>query len=160
MNKLSNRFKMKKYLILLLLASCNAGHNLEVADSKREIVAAKKSEINLEKKVRFQKRVNFGFDSSSITLDSRKKLTDNVIWLKQNPNKNIVVEGHCDERGTREYNLALGERRAYAVRNFLSNSGISKRRIKVVSYGEEKPVSLGSSERAHAKNRRAELVIK
>jgi len=151
---------MKKYLILLLLASCNAGHNLEVADSKREIVAAKKSEINLEKKVRFQKRVNFGFDSSSITLDSRKKLTDNVIWLKQNPNKNIVVEGHCDERGTREYNLALGERRAYAVRNFLSNSGISKRRIKVVSYGEEKPVSLGSSERAHAKNRRAELVIK
>jgi len=161
-NVLSNGFKMKKYLILLLLASCHSSQDLNVADTKKEtrIVAAKKADINLEKKVKFKKKVSFAFDSSSLSLESRKNLTDNIIWLKQNPKKDVVIQGHCDERGTREYNLALGERRGYAVKRFLTNSGISKRRVKVVSYGEEKPVSLGSSERAHAKNRRAQLIVK
>lgn len=151
---------MKKYLLILLLASCATKNNIQEVQepAAKPIIAAKKEEIKIDAKVKFTDTVYFAFDSSSINKNMAVELTDNIIWLKQNPAKKLVIEGHCDERGTKEYNLALGERRAYAVKKFLVNSGIKKNRLKTVSYGEERPNALGSSERAHQKNRRVQFI--
>lgn len=102
--------------------------------------------------------VYFDFDRSSIRTDSYAVLDKHADFLSKNPSQSIVVEGHCDSRGTPEYNIALGERRAKAVETYLQNAGVSAYQISVVSYGEEKPVVMGSSEEAFAKNRRGVLV--
>ncbi len=151
---------MKKYILILLLASCATKNNIQEVQQPpaRPIISAKKEAIKIDKKVKFTDIVYFAFDSSSINESMADELTDNVIWLKQNPAQNLTIEGHCDERGTKEYNLALGERRAYAVKKFLVNSGVKKNRLKTVSYGEERPNALGSSERAHQKNRRVQFI--
>ena len=104
-------------------------------------------------------RVFFGYDSSSLSSQAQSTLRAQAEWLQQYPYVNVVLEGHCDERGTREYNLALGERRANAARNFLISQGVSSGRITVVSYGKERPAALGSSESAWAQNRRAVTTI-
>ena len=119
----------------------------------------KESTEKLARKVIFEDVIYFSYDSILINDRAEKKLAENATWLKQNPAKKLLIQGHCDERGTKEYNLALGERRAYTVKNFLINSGINKQRLSTVSFGEERPKSLGSSERAHAKNRRAQFII-
>ncbi len=103
--------------------------------------------------------IYYDFDSDRIRDDQVAVLEANAAWLRENPGARIVVEGHCDERGTREYNLALGERRARAARDFLVSLGIEPDRIETVSYGEELPVDPGHDEAAWAKNRRAEFVI-
>jgi peptidoglycan-associated lipoprotein len=103
--------------------------------------------------------VNFDFDKSDLTPEGRAILADNARKLEQNPEVFIRLEGHCDERGTVEYNLALGERRARSVRDYLVNFGISPGRMTVISYGKERPVDPGQNESAWAKNRRAEFVI-
>ena len=105
-------------------------------------------------------RVFFAFDSSIITAKGQSTLDKQVAWLKKNPNVDVVVEGHCDERGTREYNLALGERRAEAVKKYLISSGISSSRIQATSYGKERPAVVGSNSSAWAENRRGVTVIK
>jgi len=102
--------------------------------------------------------VFFEFDSFSITGESRSVLETNAKWLKANTGVNVQVEGHCDERGTTEYNLALGERRAGAVKDFLVSRGVPASRIQTISYGEERPVANGVNEMAWAQNRRAEFV--
>ena len=102
--------------------------------------------------------VYFDFDSSVIHDDSMLMLRAHAEYLSSNNGTNITVEGHADERGTREYNLALGERRADAVRRVLLANGVGASQIKVVSYGEERPAALGHDEDAWASNRRAELV--
>lgn len=104
-------------------------------------------------------RVFFGFDSASLSSDSRATLDRQVKWLKENENSSVTIEGHCDERGTREYNLALGDRRANSVKNYLVNSGIDSNRVKTVSYGKERPAVLGSDDSAWAENRRAVTTI-
>lgn len=104
-------------------------------------------------------RVFFAFDKFNIDPDQKKTLDRQAAWLKANNGTTITVEGHCDERGTREYNLALGERRANAVKDYLVVQGINASRIKTVSYGEERPVALGSDETAWAQNRRAVTVV-
>jgi len=104
-------------------------------------------------------RVFFAFDKSDLTAESRATLDRQAAWLKKYANVNVTIEGHCDERGTREYNLALGERRAMAAKNYLVASGISPDRIKTVSYGKERPAVLGSNETAWAQNRRAVTVV-
>ncbi len=104
-------------------------------------------------------RVFFAFDKFDIRAQARATLERQAAWLKRFPNTNITVEGHCDERGTREYNLALGERRANAVKDFLVSQGIDPRRIRTISYGKERPVALGSNEAAWAQNRRGVSVI-
>ena len=104
-------------------------------------------------------RVFFDFDKFDVKPDQRKTLDRQVAWLKANPGVTITVEGHCDERGTREYNLALGERRANSVKDYLVFQGVDAKRIKTVSYGEERPVALGSDETAWAQNRRAVTVV-
>ena len=98
-------------------------------------------------------RVYFDFDQSSLTLEARETLDKQAAWLKKYPGYKITIEGHCDERGTREYNLALGERRANAVRNVLIAAGVSASRISTISYGKERPIVLGSNEEAWAQNR-------
>lgn len=99
-------------------------------------------------------RVFFGYDSYDINAESRGVLDNQARWLAQYPNLSITIEGHADERGTREYNLALGERRANAVKNYLVASGVSSDRLHVVSYGKERPAVPGADESALAQNRR------
>lgn len=104
--------------------------------------------------------VLFGYDSAAITADAQVLLTEKAAWLKKNPGVHIVVEGHCDERGTTEYNLGLGERRAVSAKNFLVTLGISPARLDTISYGEEKPVDYSENEDAYRKNRRAHMALK
>ncbi len=99
--------------------------------------------------------VFFDFDRSDLTSEGREKLASNARLLKAASGVKIVIEGLCDERGTTEYNLGLGERRAYAVKNYLVSLGVSDSRIKTISYGEEKPFALGHNEAAWKLNRRA-----
>lgn len=100
-------------------------------------------------------RVFFGFDSAELTSDSRATVDRLAAWMQQNPTVTLTVEGHADERGTREYNLALGERRASAVRQYLIALGIAPTRVGTISYGKERPAVLGSNEAAWAQNRRS-----
>ena len=98
-------------------------------------------------------RVFFAFDRSDITPESQQILSRQADWLRRYPNVTVTIEGHCDERGTREYNLALGERRAQAAKNVLVASGIPGSRISTISYGKERPTVVGSNEEAWAQNR-------
>ena len=103
-------------------------------------------------------RVFFATNKSILTTASRDTLRKQAAWLRENKNINITVEGHCDERGTREYNLALGERRANAAKDYLMTYGISGNRISVISYGKERPVNAGSGSLAWSQNRRSVTV--
>ncbi len=105
------------------------------------------------------KDVFFDFDKSLVRDDGKAALNDDVKWLRDNPRAKIVVEGHCDERGTSEYNLALGERRAKAVLDYLTAAGVDKSRIRWISYGKERPFVLGHDESAWQWNRRAHFVL-
>jgi len=104
-------------------------------------------------------KIYFNFDSADLSNESRTALSKNADLLAKQPGLNIRIEGNCDERGSDEYNLALGERRAKAARDYLVNLGVKPERISVISYGEEKPVDQGHDEAAWAKNRRDEFVI-
>ena len=103
--------------------------------------------------------VLFATDSYDIDDEARSILQRQSQWLQQYPNVRITIEGHCDERGTREYNLALGDRRANSAKNYLASVGVSASRISTISYGKERPVAMGSDEGAWAQNRRAVTVV-
>lgn len=103
-------------------------------------------------------RVNFDFDSATIRPDMVSVLEENAGYLKNHPSLSVVIEGHCDERGTNEYNLALGDERAGSVENFLSSQGVSNERLRTVSYGEERPLDAGHGESAWYENRRADFL--
>ena len=105
-------------------------------------------------------RVFFAFDSSALSDNAVEILQTQVDWLKANENVDVIVQGYCDERGTREYNLALGERRANAVKQYLISQGIAADRVSTISYGKERPAVLGNNETAWAQNRRAVTVVK
>jgi len=104
-------------------------------------------------------RVYFGYDQNDLTAEARTQIERQAQWLKQYGNVNVMVEGHCDERGTREYNLALGEKRATAVRNYLIAQGVAANRIQSISYGKERPAVMGADETSWAQNRRGVLVV-
>ena len=103
-------------------------------------------------------RVFFATNESILTTASRETLRSQATWLRKNSSVNVIIEGHADERGTREYNLALGERRANAAKDYLMTYGISSDRISVLSYGKERPVDSGSTPLAWSKNRRSVTV--
>jgi len=103
-------------------------------------------------------RIFFATNESVLTTASRDTLRKQAAWLRKNSDVTVVLEGHCDERGTREYNLALGERRANAAKDYLMTYGIASDRISVISYGKERPVDSGSSPLAWSKNRRSVTV--
>ena len=104
-------------------------------------------------------RVFFDYDSSDLDSDAQELLQDQVAWLKQYSDVSVIIEGHCDERGTREYNLALGEKRAQAVKNYLISLGISSNRVSTISYGKERPAVVGSNDGAWAQNRRSVTIV-
>jgi len=105
------------------------------------------------------KDVYFGYDRADLQPDARATLKANAAWLKANPSVRAQIEGHCDERGTQEYNLALGAKRAQAAKDYLVTLGISADRLSVISYGEEVPVCKETNEGCWQKNRRARFVI-
>ena len=102
--------------------------------------------------------VYFQLNSSDLDSTAKSALAEQAAWLRKNPQALIVIEGNCDERGTTEYNFALGERRANAARRYLTSNGVEAKRIRTISYGKEKPVATGSNEEAWAKNRNATTV--
>lgn len=102
--------------------------------------------------------VNFDYDSSTLRSDAKAQLAKNAEWIKANTGVMIQIEGHCDSKGSNEYNLTLGERRANAVKAYLQGLGVEGGRLSTISYGEEKLISMGDSESDHFKNRRANFV--
>jgi peptidoglycan-associated lipoprotein len=127
------------------------------AQAKAEAAKVKEKEQAALREVR---TFYFDFDKSDLKPESRMPLLAHAAYLAANPTMKVTLQGYCDERGTREYNLALGERRAKAVERFLVINGVSRDQITVISYGEEKPVALGHNEAAWAKNRRVVIVYK
>ncbi|MDV6250671.1 peptidoglycan-associated lipoprotein Pal [Vibrio sp. EA2] len=111
-----------------------------------------------EQALRETQTIYFAFDNSTIAGDYEEMLAAHASYLSKNPSLRVTIEGHADERGTPEYNIALGERRAQAVANYLQALGVQANQISIVSYGEEKPLLLGQSDEVYAKNRRAVLV--
>ncbi len=103
--------------------------------------------------------VYFSFDDFSLSEEAKKTLVEDAAWLMNRPEKKVAIGGHCDERGTGEYNLALGERRANSAKRYLINLGVNASQMSTISYGEEKPADSGHTEEAWAKNRRGEFVV-
>ncbi len=102
--------------------------------------------------------VHFDYDKSALKGEDKKKIEGNAAWMKSHAKINVQIEGHCDAKGSIEYNLALGERRAKAAREYMTSLGIEASRLSIISYGKEKPISSGDSESAYSKNRRANFV--
>ena len=137
-------------------ASTSASNTASASSASSSASAGKSS---AEKLAQVGDTVNFDFDSAELTVSARSTLNRQSAFLSVNPDLMIVIEGHADERGTREYNLALGERRATAVRDYLVAKGINSARVRTVSYGKERPAVSGSDEASWAKNRRASTVL-
>ena len=151
---------------LLLSVSCQK----KVVDATPEPVAQEpepapepepKEEVVVYKApaVVMQEHIYFDFDKSTLTPAAQDDLLRKAEWLRENPDSTVTIEGHCDERGTNEYNLALGDRRAESAKAFLADLGIDPARMTTISYGEERPVDPRSMEEAWAKNRRAHFVV-
>ncbi len=104
--------------------------------------------------------VHFQYNAYDLTPDARQKMAANARWLNKNPDAKVTVEGHCDSRGSTEYNLALGEKRALVVRKYLVSLGVDGSRLAIISYGEESPMEYGETDRAWTKNRRAEFTVR
>ena len=159
-------FRSLTYVVasLLLLSACSstpsdqgagAGSGGAGAGGAGQIVAGSDRDFI----VNVGDRVYFDLDKFNIRNDQRAQLEKQAAWLKRYPAVQVTVEGHADERGTREYNLALGEKRANSAKDFLVANGIPANRVKVISYGKERPVALGHDEASWAQNRRAVTVI-
>jgi len=106
------------------------------------------------------KSIHFDFDKSDIRPDAARILDANIDWMKSRPDVAILIEGHCDERGTNEYNIALGDRRAKATMNYLAARGVSETRLTMISYGEERPKHDNAREETRRLNRRAALLVR
>jgi len=119
--------------------------------AKRKIIAAKNLFMNED--------IYFDFDKYNLKPEAQKVLKRKAEWLRNNPGESIIIEGHCDERGTNEYNLALGDKRAQNAKNFLIDLGIAESRLTTISYGEERPADPRKTRKAYAKNRRDHFVI-
>ncbi len=104
--------------------------------------------------------IYFAYDRFDLSPEARSTLADNAAWMENHPGTMVVIEGHCDERGSNEYNIALGDRRAKSAYNYLINLGVSSNRISTISYGEEKPVCSAGTESCWSKNRRAHFRVK
>lgn len=137
-------------------SSANGGSDVQL-DRVDRIKTAEEIKRQKLEMLRNDQTIYFDFDRSNLRSEFHSLLSEHADFLVKNPSQRIVIEGHCDKRGTPEYNIALGERRAKSVETFLLNSGVSSSQISVVSYGEEKPAVMGDGESAFSKNRRAIL---
>ncbi len=122
-------------------------------ETKEEVVVYKAPDMVMQEDIYYE------FDKSTLTPTAQDNLLRKAEWLRENPDATATIEGHCDERGTNEYNLALGDRRAESAKAFLTDLGIDASRLTTISYGEERPVDPRSDEEAWAKNRRAHFVV-
>ena len=150
--------------VMLISVSCQK----KVVDATPEPVAEQKEEVVVTKEeavvykapdVVMQEDIYFDFDKSTLTAAAQDNLLRKAEWLRENSDATVTIEGHCDERGTNEYNLALGDRRAESAKAFLVDLGIDPSRLTTISYGEERPVDPRNMEEAWAKNRRDHFVV-
>lgn len=153
---------MKKRLFAVmaavaLISGCASTTPADEEDEEYSAQAAQQSEDFVQNA---KDRVFFGFDKSNLSAEAVRVLKVQAEYLKANPEKDVVIEGHTDDRGTREYNLALGERRAVAVKNYLISRGVDADRIRVISYGKERPAVVGANEAAWSQNRRAVTIVR
>ena len=161
------------FAVAFLFAACETASNVSgdsasgsstgsatasAASSSSSTTAAKQMS-DAEKLAQVGNTVYFGFDSSELDGEAQATLDRQAAFLNVNPTMVVIIEGHADERGTREYNLALGDRRAVSVRDYLLAKGLNAARIRTVSYGKERPSVVGSNEDSWAKNRRAATVL-
>ncbi len=173
---MKNYFLLSLLFVCLTVTSCAKKQTVAAENNEENVVAEQVSNdtssmdpknFSQEPSVRETEKdtvpdleiLYFPFDSSKISKDGLEVLKENTTYLKKNPTLNIVVEGHCDERGTAEYNLALGQKRAVKVKEYYVQLGISPKRIATISYGEEMPQDSRHNEAGWAKNRRAETKI-
>jgi len=127
---------------------------LQESSSAKQVEAASESAVKIELKT-----IYFDYDKYAIRSSERVKIESNADMLKSHPNVSVVIEGHCDERGETEYNLALGDKRAKSIENYMMTLGVKGSQISTVSYGEERPADSGHDEAAWANNRRAEFKV-
>lgn len=158
---------MKKIMLFSLLAvfSCSKKSDLKTTDNlisdavetdTAKIAGTSNSDFGEAGDL---KTIYFDYDKANLTSLAKETLKNNLKWLKDNPEIFVQIEGHCDNRGTIEYNLALGEKRALTVKDYLKNLGLKGARVSTISYGEEKPLANYDDEESWAKNRRASFVI-
>jgi peptidoglycan-associated lipoprotein len=131
----------------------------ETIDDEAQAIELNAIEEQKIEEVEVQDRIFFGYDSFTLNDEAKNILNTQVAWLKSDINIKVTVEGHADERGTREYNIALGEKRAKSVRDYLVTNGVEAARVKSISYGKERPAFFGATNDVFSKNRRAVTVI-
>ncbi|MDP9195646.1 MAG: peptidoglycan-associated lipoprotein Pal [Pseudomonadota bacterium] len=162
-----------KYIALavsvLLLAACqstgtdsgsaDAGGRGGYSGMSSNLSQAERARVIADLEQNVGDRVFFGYDRYDLSAEARETLDRQVSWMRKNQGVFVTVEGHADERGTREYNLALGERRANAVKNYLVSMGVNEARVYTVSYGKERPAVTGSGDASWAQNRRGVTVV-
>lgn len=129
-------------------------------DEKRRQKEAAMRKITAARNLFMNEDIYFDFDRSDLKPETQEILKRKAEWLRKNPGESVIIEGHCDERGTNEYNLALGDRRAQSAKNFLNDLGIAKSPLITISYGEERPADPLHNETAWSKNRRDHFVLK
>jgi peptidoglycan-associated lipoprotein len=150
-----SKYRVIAFTSIALAACSTTGYD---ADKDASNNASDSQVSELENKV--GDRVFFEFDSSAITAEAQETLKKQAKFIAENPDLNFTIEGHCDSRGTRDYNLGLGERRANAVKQFLISLGVEQTKLTTVSYGKERPAVLGNNDWAWSQNRRGVTTIK
>jgi peptidoglycan-associated lipoprotein len=143
------------------LAADQAAAQQQAATTNYNVPTLGEQEVPIDEQAKAAlKDINFDYDSADLSAEAKDILAGNEKWLEAHPDLNILIEGHCDERGTEEFNLALGEKRAKSVMDYMVSLGIGSGRLSVISYGESMPLDSGHDEAAWAKNRRAHFAIK
>jgi peptidoglycan-associated lipoprotein len=140
------------FCALMLLSGCGS--------TKKGMSAGAEAALNEKFNKEAGDRIFFAFNKSDVSEEAKATLCKQAAWLKSHPSAKATIEGHCDERGTREYNLALGERRANAAKKVLVSNGIEESRLETISYGKERPAVIGNTEADYALNRRDVTVVR
>ena len=156
---MKNKYLSLFFAGILLISGCDTIGGSSSGSASGEFGDSKQANLQAYLQNEIGDRVYFETDKHNISSSSAFTLESQANWLKSTPGFQLLIEGHCDERGTREYNLALGERRGNAVKEFLASLGVDPGRLTVISYGKERPAAQGSTSEAWSENRRAVLVV-
>ena len=156
---MKNKYLSLFFAGMLLISGCETIGGSSSGSASGEFGDSKQAKLQAYLQNEIGDRVYFETDKHNISSASAFTLESQANWLKSTPGFQLLIEGHCDERGTREYNLALGERRGNAVKEFLASLGVDPGRLTVISYGKERPAAEGSTSEAWSENRRAVLVV-
>ena len=156
---MKNKYLSLFFAGILLISGCETIGGSSSGSASGEFGDSKQANLQAYLQNEIGDRVYFETDKHNISSSSAFTLESQANWLKSTPGFQLLIEGHCDERGTREYNLALGERRGNAVKEFLASLGVDPGRLTVISYGKERPAAEGSTSEAWSENRRAVLVV-